>query len=518
MTDDFSKATLPTKELAELLDEYGLHETWRRLLATLASKSYSAKKAEELISSAEYEGVELFDKNLLDSLPIGRISVLYEFSLAHVDHSSRKEAGQYFTPDDVSRLLVEQSKSFSKGVWLDPCSGIGNLSYWLTKAQDNSEEFLKNQLVIIDRDPIALFVARSLLFLLFQEKEEGLFEAIKPHFIQRDFLEDTELPQHDYAILNPPYVAVPMDERFETAETRDRYAYFLERIIKSSKGFISITPQSFTHGGKFSSLRKLLMENYENIDIMCFDNMPDSIFKGIKFGSTNTNMKNSTRAAIMIARKDADTGYRLTSLLRWQSADRAQMLKTAHQHLSETQFSESMFPKNYSYLQDFYEEVIAEGWTSLSNFVTEEETAYKLTVPSSPRYFIPAVKRDLARSNMKTIFFKDEQSRNLLYPILNSSLLYWWWKVNDGGMTVSSQTLLSLPIPNDLKTDEEWIQRIAISEANSLVIKQNAGKAVENVKHDASLVNELNEHLFGKEIADAFLRVHSNSDVIRDEK
>ena len=130
-----NQVVLPTKELAILLDNIGLLKTWKEIILTYAVENFSKSKAKVLLYSEEFKGIQLAKKDLLKNLAFGKISVLYEFSLAYVNKSSRKESGQYFTPDDVSKLLAEKSSSFNKGIWLDPCSGIGNLSYWLSKEQ-----------------------------------------------------------------------------------------------------------------------------------------------------------------------------------------------------------------------------------------------------------------------------------------------------------------------------------------------------------------------------------------------
>jgi 23S rRNA G2445 N2-methylase RlmL len=68
------------------------------------------------------------------------------------------------------------------------------------------------------------------------------------------------IPIHDFVLVNPPYLSTVADSRFETAKAGDLYAYFMENIVKTSKGFISITPQSFTNAQKFDSLRNLLLK------------------------------------------------------------------------------------------------------------------------------------------------------------------------------------------------------------------------------------------------------------------
>jgi hypothetical protein len=102
---------------------------------------------------------------------------------------------------------------------------------------------------------------------------------------------------------------------------------------------------------------------------------------------------------------------------------------------------------------------------------------------------------------------------NLIYPLLNSSFLYWWWRVNDGGMTLSSATLKSLPLPPDLKAHPEIVEELEQSERINLVVKMNAGKEQENVRHTQKLVNRINVTLFGEENAAQLLKTHSNSNV-----
>jgi 23S rRNA G2445 N2-methylase RlmL len=118
-------------------------------------------------------------------------------------------------------------------------------------------------MLITDRDKLALQIARTIFTLSFQNNNSNLFFDIKDKFINIDFLKD-ELPQFDFAILNPPYLSVKKDPKFETSQCADLFAYFLENIIKNSKGFISITPQTFTNGKKYNPLRKLLLDNFED--------------------------------------------------------------------------------------------------------------------------------------------------------------------------------------------------------------------------------------------------------------
>lgn len=502
--------SLPIKDFNLLLDRLGLEKAWCSVLAT-SLKNSDKKDLFYILDEKEFNNVEFQDFDFLADLTIGEISVLYEYSLAYADRYKRKQEGQYFTPDDVAQVMAKKALTFPRNkIWIDPCSGIGNLSYWLVKYQDDQENFIKNNLILIDRDKLALFIARFILATHFQKNDKKLYDKIKTRFVVADFLMSDNLPRHDYAILNPPYVVVEPDNRFETSEARDLYAYFLERVIKTSLGFVSITPQTFTNGQKFNSLRRLLMGNFSDISVYCFDNVPDNIFRGIKFGSNNTNKANSTRAGIIVAQKNGGRqSFKITPLLRWRVKDRQKLLNSVDDFLAEITPRIDIFPKLQKDLLPLYE-LIKTQHKILAHLVSRRQTQFRLIVPSTPRYFISALKRSVERSSFKTLYFYSEKEQNIAYLLLNSSFMYWWWRVNDGGMTISEKTLLTLPVMDNISVDENLLSKIERSEITNRVVKRNAGKDNENVKHDPSLIKEINKKLFPR-FANALGTLHNNS-------
>ncbi len=515
---DFFK--FETALLDELLAKYGLRRTWLNLLFTHLQ---SLDKFKYISDNPIFSKSKSLPKNILNGLSIGEVSILYEYSVTRNNSKSRKSDGQFFTPDDVADFMASYSKKFDAGIWLDPCSGIGNLSWHLVAAQQDPEKFLSNNLILSDKDDLALLVARCLLTISFQEKNKRLFDQIEKNFIKFDFLSvsDTgqddlfstkerlsDIPKHDFVIVNPPYLAVKIDSRFETAKSGDLYSYFLENIIKSSKGFISVTPQSFTNAKKFQSLRRLLLNKYDNLKIFTFDNVPANIFRGIKFGSTNSNQSNSIRASIIVA-MPGEGKYQITPLLRWRSSERSLLFSNIENLLADVKLDDLFFPKLgrgfeklYSYLQNK---------PTLKILCSAKKTKFPLYVPSAPRYFIPALKKPAKRASQKVIYFSSEDDRDKAYMLINSSLLYWWWRVRDGGMTLSLETLMSLPLP-DFKLNSAMIASLEKSEKSSKVFKQNAGALQENVKHPKELINKLNK-LVIPDYAEDLIKLHGNSDV-----
>lgn len=509
-------------KLDGLLSKYGVKNTWLHLLATHLSDK---NQFHYILKNDEFKKAKILPTNLLQDLSIGEVSILYEYSVAKSNSKSRKSNGQFFTPDDVADLMATYSHQFGSGVWLDPCSGIGNLSWHLVAAQPDPEDFLLKRIILSDKDELALLVARCLLTVSFQNKQDKLFERIKGNFIKFDFLSVADngdydlfnstksldgIPIHDFVIVNPPYLATKIDSRFETSKSGDLYSYFLENIIKSSKGFISITPQSFTNAQKFKSLRRLLLNKFSNIKIFTFDNVPANIFKGIKFGSTNSNQANSIRAAIIIAMPGKGKPQ-ITSLLRWRTSERAYLFKNIEKFLSNVMLTEDFFPKVSSEYQKLYVDLA--GAKTLKSIYSPKRTKYPLYIPSAPRYFIPALKKPAKRASQKVLYFPNEENRDYAYMAINSSLLYWWWRVRDGGMTLSLETLTSMPLP-EFKLKKNIIDELEKSEKTSKVYKQNAGAAQENVKHPKALIDKLN-HAVIPEYAKLLVSLHENSELTR---
>jgi hypothetical protein len=520
-----SNLVFDPSKLESAIDASGIRAAWTNILAThVATKG---PQFEYILQNRAFDDHEILDEDLIGKLSIGEIGVLYEYSVAYVDAGSRKDNGQFFTPDDVAILMARKSLEFDLGVWLDPCSGIGNLSWHLVNTQVDRESFLLNNMILSDRDPLALFIARVLFTISFQEECENLFDLIESRFIEFDFLSVSgesqnmlfgsdsldAIPKHDYVIVNPPYLSIKgADARFETAKCRDLYAYFMENIIKTSRGFISITPQSFTNASKFESLRNLLLKHFSNLTIYTFDNIPGNIFSGVKFGSSNSNTANSIRAAIVIAGANSDEPKRrITSLLRWRTSEREEFFGRLDDYLSDAPLSQEYFPKVSSVFLGLFKSL--RKLPTLDSILSSEETDHVLYIPAAPRYFISALKTPVSRNSLKSIYFRNSKDLNKAYLLMNSSFMYWWWRVRDGGMTLSFETIKSLPLL-DFDTDSKLVAKLEKSEKSNLVYKKNAGVMQENVKHDMTLIAEVNQVVSPK-YAKKLLLTHENSDLVQ---
>lgn len=491
---------------------------WLSALKRLVISHNSDRQFDDILEHPSFSELDVSSvDNVLAGCSIAEISVLYEYLLATEDMVAKREHGQFFTPDDVAQFMAEKADSFPHGIWLDPCCGVGNLAYWLIARQDDPERFLLQSMRFIDLDARALLTARTLLTLAFQQSESHLFTQLESAFRQADFL-SSSIEDVDFILMNPPYVqSRPPSDDYEAKSSRDMYAYFLERSLKVARGVIAITPQSFTHAKRHRDLRSVILRYATHISIYCFDNVPDNIFKGYKFGSHNSNRVNSTRAAVLVARRSQHSSghFRITPLLRWRSVQRETMLRSAERFLGQPRrVGPELFPKIPPGLEALYEELLVTG-TPLGDTLSPEGNC-ELVVPTTPRYFISGVRRPLDRASTRTLRFDNEMAFFRAYLTLNSSIAYFWWRVRDGGMTLSQDTLLTLPIDTSLdpstKEARLLIDELQRSEKENLVVKMNSGRANENVKHPLKLVAAINRMLTPR-YAERLLQLHANSNL-----
>lgn len=434
----------------------------------------------------------------LEGLGIGQISAVYEALLAQFDSDARKAQGQFFTPDDVASQMASFSEKFPAGTWLDPCCGVGNLAWHLAAAQPNPTRFVAEDLHLGDVDPLALKTAVLLIGAGFADSSGGnIFSQLGARAHCRDYLKETaegDRVKTDFVIANPPYAAAPALESYKTGSTKDVYAYFFERIATSTQGFIVVTPASFVSKEKFASLREVLLVNREGADVMVFDNVPDTLFRGFKYGSINTSKTNFVRAAITVSAPNQQV-WRMTPILRWKKQSRRRMLVGAANYLRPlTQTKQGIWLKLMPGTEPLWR-ALAETERSLKDLLAPVATDFMLEVATTPRYYTSATKRPLSRASKITLYFFSEDDQNEAYLVLNSSLLYWWWRSVDGGVTLTKSTLLSTPLPARIKPNKALQDSLETSEGRNLVFKLNAGRKNENVKHDSKLVARLNAQI-----------------------
>lgn len=428
-------------------------------------------------------GVGSEKNNILAGLSVGEIGICYEALLATLDRGKRRSAGQFFTPDDASEFMAARSTDFPTGTWLDPACGVGNLSWHVAAAQDDPAEFVRERLVLIDKDETALLTAVAIIAADFAAPgDTGAVVKLHERAQVRDFLSRDPLPAFDFAILNPPYAHAAPKPGYATGATKDLFAYFLERVARESTGFIAVTPASFVSIPKFASLRNCLNSRAPGGDVYVFDNVPDTLFRGFKFGSYNTSTTNFVRAAITVANPSYQA-WRITPILRWAAASRERMFARAHELLSPRRIGPHgewvKVPPSLLPLWD----AMSEAPTTLGDLVVRGPTEHSLTIATTPRYYISASFRDLDRTSKTVLYFDSRADQERAALVLNSSLTYLWWRALDGGVSLPKRVLLSVPVPAIVGDVCALAELLEHSEERSVVTKLNAGRVNENIKH-----------------------------------
>lgn len=444
---------------------------------------------------SEILGVEPTSADLFADLAIGEIGVCYEALLAHIDSDSRRDRGQFFTPDDAAHFMAERAATFPEGVWLDPCCGVGSLAWHLASVQDDPADFVAKRLVLMDKDRVALLSAIALIAGEFiadgdEDAVRHLYAVSQP---PRDALTKKPLPAHDFVIVNPPYARATAPACIErTVPCQDLFAYFMERVALSSRGFVAVTPASYLSAPKFEPMRAVLDEAMSGGDVYVFDNVPDTLFRGYKYGSNNTSKTNFVRAAITVCSPTYDS-WRVTPILRWKAVSRSRMFENASTFLAPRQTGPTgEWAKLMPGVETAWTRLLREP-RRLRDLLSKRETPWRLDVGTTPRYYISASTRPLDRGSKAELYFPSRESRDLALLVLNSSLPYLMWRALDGGVTLPKRVLLAVPIPDLPGDHSDLVERLIDSCESNVVTKLNAGRDNENVHHSESLVRALDE-------------------------
>lgn len=472
-----------------------------------------------LIKFLKEKGVKFFSEKVVDFYEIGR---LYEIGLAIKNKYLKKETGKYYTPKDVSqlmaKLLIENSTLTSI---VDAGCGCGNLIIELLSQikEKNPNHFdeIKKNIYLYDLDKTALLICVARLSTYFNIDDSII------HTNQEDFLsKKVIIPPNAFVISNPPYSKIrDIDDNWEYKEaifqSKDLYIGFIEKIICNSKKAVIVSPQSYIVGKKFSKIREILYKN-GNGEIYSFDNVPGTLFNGRKEGIFNTNSANGVRASILVFNRSNIKGYRLTHLIRFKTYERDLVINFDYikNQLGKKIQNLSRPLKVFKELEDFVYSInnnkTIKDLLELDKYKQKEKLC--INVNSSARYFIVGSITKMCRNGMYSLYAKDKNSFYQLYTLINSSYVYLWWRMLDGGILVSRNLILDIPLPqNNFMCNDviSYCEKMMKEENKYLVYKKNAGKFQESIKFPDQYRERLNELMFGKY---PFYLIHSNKEII----
>lgn len=495
------------KEYYSDIDKLGLEQVWNNII-----------------------NYNLLNSDIPEIISVHNFSDLYEYGLAYVNKEEKKTMGKYYTPEDVSTLLSSFFMDLSGENVCDVACGTGRLilSYLQLIGRDNAIKLINNgNLYLYDIDNVALNICKYSICLIY-----GMDLLEKINDICDDFLNfELHLPKNSKVISNPPYAKFTQYQlRWEVTDvmlhTKELYSCFIEKIVKESNSSVIISPFSFIGSEKFYDLRKVL--NDYNGFIISFDNIPGCIFSGKKKGIFNSNISNSTRAAITVTENNKNKlGYRVSPLIRFKSEERDKILNKKYLKNLISSTYQVVDNQNKSYYKCFKElEEIKDNWFSnsslkLKDLITTEKTDYLICIPNSCRYFTVGSSFELDRGGKYTYYIKDKKTFDFLYCYMNSSFAYWYWRMYDGGILYPQNLLLNNPVFIDRFTKEEVEKLSSIAdgmrevEKSCIVKKLNAGKEQENIKFPTAYREEINRLFLTvldcKEDNSIFRIIHKNS-------
>lgn len=494
----------------------GFTSFWNQFIQTYASK---------LRPDLKIKPSNLDIDTTKECFSLDNIGELYEIALERTNKISKKELGQYFTPQDTANFMARKLLDLlsADDNISDVCCGTGNLIVALLKQMQKKQALnliLNRQIWLYDLDESALKLAVMKLAILFVPKGDiDTYNNFASYVncVTGNFLCDAiTLPEKCAVISNPPYGKLLHGTSLwldcETYSTNEMFAVFMEKIAKQSKISVIISPQSFLGSAKFTTLRKVLSKFGGTV--YAFDNVPASIFNGKKHGIFNTNSANSVRAAITVI-DNKGKGFRTTPLIRFKNCERDVLFCNLDKFVGNVIYNNATAWLKVPKPLEILVQRLNDSKYRVSDLITKTPNSYKLTVPSTPRYFVTASAKDLNRGGAIEIYARDQESFDRLYVLLNSTISYLWWRICDGGITITKDTLLNIPVPDIKANLDTIVQEGRDLETSCLKIKINAGKHNENIKFPDVYRKRLNtcmlETLNIMEAGNALYALHENA-------
>ena len=515
------------------IDSYGIRETWLAYIAKLMSYL----RPDLHISDAPTMRDDI-DTSIIDALSdtiLDDIDELYEYGLAYADKNSKKKLGQYYTPTDtarfMSRILLDDAKRLGISPWertsdsmatdrysisriVEPCCGTGRLITALLLEMANRGidvwDVTSNHLMLCDVDCTAIDIAKACIIARFAPKDLHIsFDDIASKV--GDFLlDDIVIDDDDMVIQNPPYGSCDGKkyDAYATSHLNELYMLFLEKCATAGV-MCAITPYSFVGAVRFSQMRSALDKSCGGT-IWSYDIVPAGMFCGREHGIFNTNSANSVRASISLTSShNCGSGFVIAPMLRWHSDERCDVFDVSlnvvepyADDVAEHTKGHNPWAKLPMTLRSVHDHLCHDNVARIGDVaefaddnVSNSETL--LYVPLSLRYYTSAASSRLNRSSMAVLSFADDVERCLTYLVLNSSLGYMWWRIYDGGISLTKALLMSISVPHDGIDIEKAIKAahdLMNCESEYINVKMNAGKQNESVK-------------FPMEIADANTRI-----------
>jgi hypothetical protein len=260
----------------------------------------------------------------------------------------------------------------------------------------------------------------------------------------------------DVVIGNPPYVEINSEHvkygvvGFQTIDCGDLYALVMERTLHLTKdtSYIGlIVPVSLPSVDGFSSLRRVTASLSKAIWVSHYAERPAKLFEGVE-----------KRLTISISKKGSceTPKFWTTRYNRWVSEERPYLFSTLGYVIrpdEKIHLVGDSWPKVSSDLESKILEKLQEPPLALSMLKTSEFQNYytrKLRYFIQFFDFVPEIRDEKNRliepSELKSLFFRNDDDRAAALAALNSTIFFWFFNVFSDVRNVNRREILCFPL------------------------------------------------------------------------
>lgn len=282
----------------------------------------------------------------------------------------------------------------------------------------------------------------------------------------------------DVIIGNPPYVEYTPQFRssiytvrgYTTSTCGDLYALVTERCLQiraKGSGVGLIVPISIFCTDGFDALQKLCWDEIGLRWITTYSNRPAQVFEGAQ-----------KRVTILIGReseKAARKGTWTSSYYRWRSDEREALMKTKvtyvdrpkHNNFHPTSTEKLGGPLEISAFEKITvkSEPLAIAVRSGSDYpiyYTRKFSYFLLFLDRVPGATRLDTNKAVTPSELKALYFSNEEAQYAVIAALSSSIFFWFWNVLSDCRNLNRRDVLAFPLnpdslpPNVRKSMAEW--------------------------------------------------------------
>lgn len=277
---------------------------------------------------------------------------------------------------------------------------------------------------------------------------------------------------------NPPYVEYKEVKNtykvadYDTLQSSDLYAFVIERSYRLTKesgrlGFI-IPMSCFTVDG-FKSTQSYIFKNSSIVHISNYsgDAHPSKLFEGV---DKRLHILLSERTSIQ--NKINKETY-ITKYIKWYAIERDGLFCSKIKYEQISILSESYFPTSIPKIGLEIERKILDRIKRCKPIAlyqikspTKNILYYTRKVSFFLQFlnFVPIVRDDSGEirepSELKKMYFADNDIKDLVLASLNSSLFYWFYIINSDCRNLNKREVAQFPICNNDKVDFSFISKV----------------------------------------------------------